>query len=107
MMESLESRIAPATIVITNLNDAGAGSLRDAIAAANDDAGPDLIVFKRGLIGEIELTSGPLIVSDNLTIKGPGATKLALVGDLTNGIMFVFDNNTDADSPVSISGLEF
>lgn len=30
MIESLESRIAPATFVVTNLADAGAGSLREA-----------------------------------------------------------------------------
>ena len=53
-----------ATITVTNLDDAGAGSLRDAIGQANAAAGADTIRFQAGLSGviplasEIALTSG-------------------------------------------------
>ena len=58
---SLEDRTAPATFPVTTLSDAGPGSLRAAIAAANDEIanlGQDEIVFAavvRG--GAVNLTT--------------------------------------------------
>ncbi|MBM3834694.1 MAG: hypothetical protein FJ403_15770 [Verrucomicrobia bacterium] len=40
---------------VTNLNNAGLGSLRDAIIKANDTAGPDTIAF--AVAGEIEIVT--------------------------------------------------
>jgi len=62
-----------ATITVTNLNDSGAGSLRQAIL----DAAPDDAVFVT-LAGTINLTSGALIISKNLVILGPGARTLTI-----------------------------
>ena len=42
---------------VTNLNDSGAGSLRQAIADANSAGGADVITFQAGLSGTITLTS--------------------------------------------------
>jgi hypothetical protein len=71
-------RGAAATLTVVNLNDAGAGSLRQQIATAS--AG-DTIVFTSGLAGRITLTTGELAVSKDLTIAGPGAKVLAINGN--------------------------
>ncbi|MEQ1861587.1 MAG: hypothetical protein ABMA13_16825, partial [Chthoniobacteraceae bacterium] len=44
-IEPLEARIAPATILVLNTNDSGAGSLREAITQANVMSGADVISF--------------------------------------------------------------
>jgi hypothetical protein len=62
------------TITVTNTNDSGYGSLRQAIADANDG---DTINAK-GVFGSIELVSGELPVNKNVTINGPGADKLSV-----------------------------
>jgi len=52
---------------VTNLNDGGAGSLRDTIAAA---ASGDFIQI--AVVGTITLTGGDLNIDKSLTIAGPG-----------------------------------
>src|SRR5436305_14671025 len=49
-------------ITVTNLNDAGGGSLRAAISSANAAAGDDVILFQSGLTGTIRLTTGALSI---------------------------------------------
>src|SRR4030095_1791558 len=107
MIEFLESRTPPATFIVTSLEDAGAGSLRDAIAQANDHPGADVIVFKKGLTGTINIASGQIPITDTLTIKGPGAAKLALDANLRSRFFVVFDNNDNKDSSLTVSGLTF
>ncbi|MEA2887182.1 MAG: large repetitive protein [Bradyrhizobium sp.] len=56
------------TLVVTNLNDGGAGSLRDSIAGSSTG---DTITFDPSLLGgALVLTSGELVVSSNVTIEG-------------------------------------
>src|SRR5436190_9103760 len=64
-----------ATITVTNTNDSGAGSLRQALAVAHDG---DRITF--AVSGTITLTSGALVVAKSVTISGPGADQLSIVG---------------------------
>jgi hypothetical protein len=85
------------TLTVTNTNDSGFGSLRDAIANA---ASGDTIIFSGGVTGTIGLTSGELLISKNLTIGGPGASILAING---NQLSRVFEISSGAS--VSISGL--
>jgi predicted outer membrane repeat protein len=73
-----------ANFTVTNTNDAGAGSLRAAVLSANLTPGvPDVINFNPGVTGEITLatTSGPIPITDDLTINGPGASVLSVSGD--------------------------
>src|SRR5947209_6050858 len=84
--ELLEDRSTPATITVTNLNDAGAGSLRQAVLDANDvitHPGSDTIVFGGAAVGgTISLTTiggtqfGPnaLEVTSPIFIQGSGET---------------------------------
>ena len=56
-----------ATITVTNTNDSGPGSLRQALTIANDG---DTIGF--AVTGTISLTSGELVIDKNIIISGPG-----------------------------------
>jgi len=62
---------AATTFAVTNTNDAGAGSLRQAILDANANAGPDVIGFSIGSGPQrIVLTSLLPTITDPLTIDG-------------------------------------
>jgi len=74
----LASPASAATYTVTNTDDSGPGSLRQAIADANAALGTDMIDF--AVTGTIALTSGQLTVTDDLTIDGPGATSLTISG---------------------------
>jgi N-acetylneuraminic acid mutarotase len=83
------------TIVVTNTNDSGTGSLRQALADANDG---DVIGF--AVTGTIGLTSGELLVTKNITISRPGAENLAVNGNAKSTVFHVAPGET-----VTISGL--
>ena len=86
----LEDRTVPSTLTVRNNADSGAGSLRAAIAAAESG---DTMVFDPSLMHEtITLTSGPLAISSNLTIDGPGASLLAISGNQASQL-FTLDGN--------------
>jgi hypothetical protein len=71
-----------ATITVTNTNDNGPGSLRQALANANNGDRINFVVT-----GAISLTSGGLGITKNVTISGPGFNQLAVNG---NQALFVF-----------------
>ncbi|MBW3539574.1 MAG: right-handed parallel beta-helix repeat-containing protein, partial [Planctomycetes bacterium] len=81
-------------------NTDGLTSLREAVAAANLDPGPDAIVFATGLTGTVALTSGELAITDHLAIYGPGADVLTVSG---GGVSRIF--NIAAGVTVSIDAL--
>ena len=58
-----------AIFTVTNLNDSGLGSLRQAIADANTTPGNDVIVFQPGLTGEVTLTSGELVINSKEVVS--------------------------------------
>jgi hypothetical protein len=65
--------------VVTNTNDSGPGSLRQAVI--DNVAGDEPIQFAAALAGKtITLTSGPIAIGHNLTITGLGADKLTVSG---------------------------
>jgi len=91
------SHVAHAAITVTNTNDSGAGSLRQAIA----DASPgDTINFNLTYPATIILTSGHLTVDKSLTISGPGANQLTISGNDARRVFWV--NTTGS---VSLSDL--
>ena len=97
-----------ATFTVTNTNDSGAGSLRDAIAQANASPGADTIDFAASVTGKIVLTSGQIQITDALTITGNGVT---IDGNGANRIFQIIDAGggtcpvSGSDFLVSISGL--
>lgn len=77
---------AATTRVVTTCDDAGAGSLRDTIAGADSD---DTIDLSQLACSRITLTSGAIYIGQsNLAIQGPGAGRLAVDGNLHDGIFF-------------------
>jgi hypothetical protein len=67
------------TITVINTNDSGPGSLRQALADANNG---DTINFDPALNGQtILLTSVELAIAKNVTISGPSANLLAVSRD--------------------------
>ena len=92
-----------ATFNVTNLNNTGAGSLRQAIANANATAGADVITFQDGLTGTITLLSGQLGISDSVDIQGPGAAVLTVSGNNLGRVFYLDQPNALID--VTISGL--
>ncbi|MEM7737062.1 MAG: hypothetical protein AAF267_14870, partial [Deinococcota bacterium] len=76
---------------VTNLNDTGAGSLRDAITAAAEGG---TITFQAGLSGTINLTGGEIEIDENtLTIDAAG-TNIILDGQNTHRIFNHIGNGT-------------
>ena len=84
-----------ATVTVTNTNDSGLGSLRQALIMANDG---DAITF--AVSGSIILTTGELLVDKSISISGPGAGNLVVDGN-ANGRVFHIGSGTT----VTISGL--
>ncbi len=107
-LETLEARITPATYVVTNLNDSGAGSLRAAIAQVNADpfGQQDTVTF--AVSGTIYLSSGQIAIGHRVDIQGPGAGSVTIDGQQ---ITRIFDievqnfSNANVDQPVTITGL--
>src|SRR5438874_2798415 len=85
-------------ITVTNTNDSGPGSLRQALADANDG---DTINF--AVTGTIGLTSGELLVSRSITISGPGATNLGVNGNAKSRVFHIAPGKTVAISALTIT----
>jgi parallel beta-helix repeat protein len=93
---------------VKQLGDAGDNTcdatctLRDAVDDANNNSGPDRILFQSGLSGTIQLANPQLRINDPVEILGPGAGTLAVTTYAYNRIAYIY---TDSNEPVLISGL--
>ena len=92
----LEDRSLLSTFTVANLLDSGAHSLRWAIASASSG---DTINFANGLHGTITL-SREMMVTDGVTIDGPGADRLSISGNNSSRVFEIA-----ASQSVSINGL--
>ena len=92
-------RPAPhADVVVQNCDDAGAGSLRDAVANAADG---DTIDLTGLACGQITLTSGAIATSlGTLTLNGPGMAALAIDGGSAGRVI-----EKTAPGTLTLSGL--
>lgn len=67
-VERLEQRVVFNTYWVSNLADAGPGSIRSAIEAANSNPGEDTVRFRQALKGTIALKS-ELVIADDLRVR--------------------------------------
>jgi hypothetical protein len=80
---------------VTNLNDSGPGSLRQAIIEANADPNtPHTITF--GVTGTITLTSALPVITRSMTISGPGVNQITISGNQTFQL-FIIDLEATLD----------
>ncbi len=106
-MFSFANPLQAATFTVTNTNDSGTGSLRQAVMQANSTAGRDDIVFSSSVTGSIKLTSGHITITDKVNIQGPGASALKIVGNEPYYGAFRIEPRSDAANlgTVNISDL--
>ena len=86
------------TVIVSNTNDNGPGSLRQALADANDGDTIDAT----GVSGVITLTSGQLLVDKSVTINGAGADVLAVDGNATSHVFQISSAKTITISDLTI-----
>jgi hypothetical protein len=86
------------TIVVSNTNDNGPGSLRQALVEASDGDTIDAT----GVSGIITLTTGELLVNKSVIINGPGADLLAVDGNAASAVFHVTSNGSVTISDLTI-----
>jgi len=91
-----------ASFTVTNLNESGAGSLRQALADAKAAVGDDTISFEDGLTGTITVAS-QLVIDSNVIIQGPGAELLTISGGNATRVFLVKDGVTATLDGLTIS----
>ncbi len=87
--------------VVTNTNDSGAGSLREAIATACPGS---TITFGLPANLTITLTSGELALNKNLTIQGPGARLLTVSGNNASRVFLIPVGVTAIINDLTVTG---
>jgi hypothetical protein len=90
------------TLLVYNNSDSGAGSLRQAIIDNNVLGGGNTIIFSNVVTGTITLTTGELLISNNVSILGPGPAILAVNGNAASRV-FHFTNVTATVSGLTIT----
>lgn len=96
-------------LLVTNTNDSGAGSLRQAITDANVGADTNAINFQAGLTGTINLLTELPLLASSMKLNGPGASVLTVARSnaaVTNFSVFtIYSGPSNQNVWVTISGL--
>ncbi len=106
--ETFEERVVPAAFSVTNTNDAGAGSLRQAIldlnstGTAGSSSTANTITFAGNVFRTINVPCGSVLVAKSVTIDGPGAALVTVNNTVAGNRVFTVD---DAD-PLNQIGVE-
>ena len=79
----------PTIYTVVNLNDSGAGSLRQAILDSVTWADTNNVLFDPSVHGTITLTSGELLVTSPINIIGPGANNVTVSGNSASRVFSV------------------
>src|SRR6516162_6176235 len=72
-LEELEDRVTPSVLTVTNTNDSGQGSFRDAIESSHKGG---IIKFDSSLAGQKIILNSELSITHNLKIQGLGSGNL-------------------------------
>ncbi|MEH2131416.1 MAG: hypothetical protein V7K86_12430 [Nostoc sp.] len=95
------------TFTVTNTNNSGAGSLRQAVLDANALTGKDIInfggLFTDGLAHTINLTGSSLSITDNLTIEGTNPSLLTIKDDTADRVFDIGKGVTAAINGLTIT----
>ena len=102
MLLLVASSASAATFTVTNVNGTGAGSLRQAVTDSNNSAGADTINFNLPAGPQtIMLLGGEILITDAVTINGPGSNLLTVNGNAVSRVFHIARNQIF----VTISGL--
>ncbi|MEH1980242.1 MAG: hypothetical protein V7L27_13380 [Nostoc sp.] len=95
------------TFTVTNTNNSGTGSLRQAVLDANALSGKDIInfggLFTDGLAHTISLTGSSLSITDNLTIEGTNPSLLTIKDDSASRVFDIASGVTSAINGLTIT----
>ena len=111
-MEVLEDRIALATFLVVNSFDGGPGSLRDAIAQADQSGGTNRVVITSKVDQPIVLTKGQLDIATSLSIENQSghpveisqSTSGSRVFEILAGAASVTIDGGNPLTPITITG---
>ncbi len=98
MVRTLEERVTPTVFTVLNNADAGVGSLRQAIMDTNATSGSDVILFSLPAGPQtISLQTALPVISDGVSIRGPGAGLLTIRRDPAAATQFGIFSVNDGD----------
>ncbi|MEH2246304.1 beta strand repeat-containing protein [Nostoc sp.] len=95
------------TFTVTNTNNSGLGSLRQAVLDANALSGKDIInfggLFTDGLAHSISLTGSGLIITDDLSIQGTNPSLLTIKDNTADRVFDIGSRVTSAINGLTIT----
>ena len=94
ILTALAVSASAATFTVTNTNDSGSGSLRQAVLDSESAAGTDTINFAINAPATVILTSGALVINQDVTINGSSIHSTTISG---NNNSRVIEGGANAD----------